>query len=643
MKMIDTNDGYQQGTGACRENTRGALPGTEKNEGRTAPGRKDRTVNLLFTSFGKRAYLADYFARAMSKENLSGMIYAGDCTGRIGAGEAAIVPVALPPILGPAEQVTRPERTGGGENRERVPEGRYVSFLLAFCRAHRIDLLIPLIDLDVWVLSRYRDFFAAQGTCLLSPDPESTDCCEDKAACMAYLRDHGIPVPVTAGSLEEAEHFLSEGTLTFPLIIKPAHGNGSLAAYEVTAREELPVLIARAQREAAGEAKIWTGDGDPKLLIQQKIETKGVGDRTPAPGALLSGEYGLDVICDLEGTYQTTLIRRKVRMARGETMEAVTLDGRDAPPLLDLGEKLAALFHPRVLLDVDVIVGTDGRTPCVLDVNPRFGGGFPFSFAAGCDLPAALLEWVLDWRAGRQKSEEGAPGARTCIAPQGRTEVTKERAPSFHLQEAAPSSDAGGALPAGGEGPTDPRLALRPGIACRKVVTVVRTLPAGSLTFRFVHDPGKIERLLGSFGELVTPPLSERSISLRHLAEKIAAQGFALVCVAGEAGQTAEKLPAGKCSTGETPVSFAWGYANGGADGKSAVISFLAVLPAYRNCHIGERMIRICEDRARKQGLERMCFTASRTNSQALRLYLRLGYGIAGREETLRFLRGAAG
>jgi carbamoyl-phosphate synthase large subunit len=30
----------------------------------------------------------------------------------------------------------------------------------------------------------------------------------------------------------------------------------------------------------------------------------------------------------------------------------------------------------------------------VLELNPRFGGGFPFSYEAGVNLPKAIIDWA---------------------------------------------------------------------------------------------------------------------------------------------------------------------------------------------------------------------------------------------------------
>ena len=32
----------------------------------------------------------------------------------------------------------------------------------------------------------------------------------------------------------------------------------------------------------------------------------------------------------------------------------------------------------------------------MLEINARFGGGYPFSHIAGVDLPSAIVKWALD-------------------------------------------------------------------------------------------------------------------------------------------------------------------------------------------------------------------------------------------------------
>jgi len=44
------------------------------------------------------------------------------------------------------------------------------------------------------------------------------------------------------------------------------------------------------------------------------------------------------------------------------------------------------------VLDCDAIVTEDNCY--VFDMNPRFGGGYPFSHIAGANLPAVLLAWA---------------------------------------------------------------------------------------------------------------------------------------------------------------------------------------------------------------------------------------------------------
>ena len=49
------------------------------------------------------------------------------------------------------------------------------------------------------------------------------------------------------------------------------------------------------------------------------------------------------------------------------------------------------LGHPGNL-DVDVFV--DGANLSVLELNCRFGGGYPFTHASGANFPAAIVAWL---------------------------------------------------------------------------------------------------------------------------------------------------------------------------------------------------------------------------------------------------------
>ena len=100
-------------------------------------------------------------------------------------------------------------------------------------------------------------------------------------------------------------------------------------------------------------------------------------------------EHGLDIINNLDGLYITTFVKRKLTMRAGETDRAVTVENAE---IKQLGEKIGQNLGHIGNLDCDVMVGSKGL--CVLELNPRFGGGYPFSQIAGANIPAALIAWA---------------------------------------------------------------------------------------------------------------------------------------------------------------------------------------------------------------------------------------------------------
>ena len=76
-------------------------------------------------------------------------------------------------------------------------------------------------------------------------------------------------------------------------------------------------------------------------------------------------------------------------MRAGETDKAQTVDNAEIRAIgCTLGRNLKHIGN----LDVDVFE-KDGKY-YVLELNPRFGGGFPFSYEAGVNFPKAIIEWL---------------------------------------------------------------------------------------------------------------------------------------------------------------------------------------------------------------------------------------------------------
>jgi carbamoyl-phosphate synthase large subunit len=258
----------------------------------------------------------------------------------------------------------------------RVDQEDYVDTLLAICDDHQIGLLIPALEPELLLLATNRARFLAVGTIPLVSDPEIIVACWDKLATSQFLSGCGLRVPHTFDSLDSARAALSRGDITFPLIVKPRWGVGSIGMQLPEDEEELELSykVTKKQIERSFATEIGVTDWQHSVLIQER---------------LLGEEHGMDVINDLNGSYACTFIRRKIRMRAGQTDRAVTVrDDRLEMIGQLIGEKLGHIG----IVDCDVSVSEHGC--CVIDINPRFGGGYPFSHIAGANLPAALIAWA---------------------------------------------------------------------------------------------------------------------------------------------------------------------------------------------------------------------------------------------------------
>lgn len=308
-------------------------------------------MNIMLTCAGRRNYLVKYFQEALENR---GLVFAGDNSAEAPAVQEADEGFVLPPV----NQID------------------YFDKLLHICQQYDVRLLISLNDLELPLIAKERDRFLKIGTIPVISSSEVIETCNDKWATFKFLQSHNIPTVKTYLSLEEARQAVNRGDIAFPLVVKPRWGSASIGIGYAGDDEELELTYRFVNKLLSRTilAEISASDPGKCVLIQERV---------------FGQEHGLDVINDLNGCYATTFIKRKLVMRAGETDRAVTVEDEQ---LNQLGEKIAQKLGHIGNLDCDVIVGEKGYS--VIEMNPRFGGGYPFSHQAGANLPAALIAWA---------------------------------------------------------------------------------------------------------------------------------------------------------------------------------------------------------------------------------------------------------
>lgn len=307
-------------------------------------------MNILFTCAGRRNYLLKYFNEALGT---AGNVFAADMDATAPAMHEASKSFIVPAVASPD----------------------YVQELVDICQREAVDLIIPLNDLELPLLASARQTFSAIGVKVLVSNPDIIDLCFDKIKTNEFLSDNGFSHARTFTDLADARAALARSELSFPLIVKPRWGSASIQIHKVHTVNELEwaYSLATAQIEHTILGS-FSEPGVGSILIQE---------------TLAGQEHGVDVLNDLEGHFQCVFVKRKLSMRAGETEKSQLVQ---LHAVERLAEKLSRCLGHIGNLDCDVFV--DGDSVSVLELNPRFGGGYPFSHTLGANYPAAIINWA---------------------------------------------------------------------------------------------------------------------------------------------------------------------------------------------------------------------------------------------------------
>lgn len=305
-------------------------------------------MNILFTSIGRRRYLLEYFREALSG---TGRIIASNtvATHSFASADTGLI---SPPIADPG----------------------YLQFIRDTCTQYDIDMVIPLLDVDVAVLSRNRKIFDEMNVVLLGPPENRSEVCWDKYIGFQHLQQMNFPVPLSFVDTAEVSAALAAGELAYPLMLKPRKGMGSAGVILVRDASEFEYHYPRLVRTINEWSFYPDGEIQPgaEVMIQQ---------------AVVGTEYGLDILGDLNGQPLVVVPKEKLNQRGGETESATIIAD---PHLEDLGMRLAEMVGHCGNLDVDIIKHDSGYS--VLDLNCRFGGQYPFAHLSGVNFPRVLID-----------------------------------------------------------------------------------------------------------------------------------------------------------------------------------------------------------------------------------------------------------
>lgn len=307
-------------------------------------------MNVMLTSVGRRAYMVKYFKEVLGE---GGKVYVCNSDDKSIAFKYADEKVISPLIY----------------------DENYIPFLLDYCRRNSIDILISLFDIDLLMLAKHKNQFEEIGTKVIVSDPQIVEICNDKWKTYQFLINNGFCAPASYLSINQVIQKIAAGELNYPIVVKPRFGCGSISVAIAYDEEDLFYLTKKANKEiTTSYLKYESAVTEEKVIYQECLKGQ---------------EYGADIINDLNGVTQNVIVRKKIAMRSGETDIAELVD---EPAIKDTLFKLGSVTKHISNMDCDVFL-VDGK-PYILEMNARFGGGYPFSHMGGCNLPQAIVNWV---------------------------------------------------------------------------------------------------------------------------------------------------------------------------------------------------------------------------------------------------------
>lgn len=287
-------------------------------------------MNILITSAGQRVSLVRAFQKELENIVPAGKVYTVD----------------MNPILAPACHVS-----AGYKSVPRVTDISYLEKLMQVCKDWDIKMIIPTIDTELQILADNRAFFLDEGITPIVSSSKFINACRDKRIVNEFFVDRAIDIPKA----------MSKDKYTFPFFIKPYDGSLSKDIFLVNSKEDLTEYHF----------------SNPKLMFMEYINPKEFD------------EYTVDCYYNKLNNLSCVVPRKRIFVRAGEINKGVTHKNEIVSYVKEHLNNIPGAIG---CLTMQFFFHQVTKRIIGIEINPRFGGGFPLSYLAGANYPAWLIK-----------------------------------------------------------------------------------------------------------------------------------------------------------------------------------------------------------------------------------------------------------
>ena len=301
--------------------------------------------NILITSAGKRVSLTRVFMKELKAVHADGKVFTAD----------------MNPGMAPACFIS-----DGCFKVPRCTSDDYIQALLDLCEKHEIGLVIPTIDTELAVLAAHKAVFAGQGVSLLVSDGDFIGVCRDKRNTPAFFKAHDIRMPEP----RDKNHPV------FPMFAKPYDGSLSQNLHIIRKQEDLTTEILN----------------DPKLIFSEDVDIAEYK------------EFTVDMYYGKDHRLKSVVPRERLEIRAGEINKGITRKNCLVDYLRQRVDEVPGVIG---CICMQLFYRERDNDVLGIEINPRFGGGYPLSYWAGANYPRMAIEEYLmgktvayadDWR-----------------------------------------------------------------------------------------------------------------------------------------------------------------------------------------------------------------------------------------------------